>query len=111
MMNLMEIDGFRAVIKYDPEIEMFRGEFVSLNGGADFYAGDVERLKKEGAISLKLFLKACQDRGIEPKKEYSGKFNVRVPSGLHADIVSAATADGKSLNQWVVDTLDHAIYL
>jgi len=68
-------------------------------------------LKKEGAISLKVFLKACQERGIEPKKEYSGKFNVRVPSSLHADIVSAATADGKSLNQWVVDTLDHAFHL
>lgn len=107
----MEIDGFRAVIKYDPEIEMFRGEFVGLNGGADFYASDIESLKKEGAISLKVFLKACQERGIEPKKEYSGKFNVRVPSSLHADIVSAATADGKSLNQWVVDTLDHAFHL
>jgi len=111
MINLMEIDGFRAVIKYDPEIEMFRGEFVGLNGGADFYASDIESLKKEGAISLKVFLKACQERGIEPKKEYSGKFNVRVPSSLHADIVSAATADGKSLNQWVVDTLDHAFHL
>ena len=35
-MNMMEINGFNAVIKYDPEIEMFRGEFVGLNGGADF---------------------------------------------------------------------------
>ena len=111
MMNLMEIDGFRAVIKYDPEIEMFRGEFVGLNGGADFYASNIESLKKEGLISLKVFLKACQKRGIEPKKEYSGKFNVRVPSSLHADIVSAATANGKSLNQWVVDILDHAVHL
>jgi len=58
-----------------------------------------------------LVRKACQKRGIEPKKEYSGKFNVRVPSRLHADIVSAASADGKSLNQWVVDTLDHAVHL
>jgi len=109
MMNLMEIDGFRAVIKYDPEIEMFRGQFVGLNGGADFYASDIDNLKREGAISLKVFLEACRERGIEPRKEYSGKFNVRVPSRLHADIASAATADGKSLNQWVVDTLEHAV--
>ncbi len=109
MMNLMEIDGFRAVIKYDPEIEMFRGQFVGLNGGADFYASDIDNLKREGAISLKVFLEACRERGIEPRKEYSGKFNVRVPSRLHADIASAATADGKSLNQWVVDTLERAV--
>ena len=110
MMNLMEIDGFRAVIKYDPEIEMFRGEFVGLNGSADFYANNIETLKKEGAISLKVFLNACEERNIQPRKEYSGKFNVRVPSDLHADIASAATAEGKSLNQWVVETLGHAIH-
>ncbi|RLB70318.1 MAG: toxin-antitoxin system HicB family antitoxin, partial [Deltaproteobacteria bacterium] len=46
MMNLMQINGVNAVITYDPEIEMFRGEFVELNGGADFYAKDIESLKE-----------------------------------------------------------------
>ena len=41
----MEIDGYRAIIQYDPEIDMFRGEFVGLNGGADFYAKDIAGLK------------------------------------------------------------------
>ena len=109
MMNLMKISGFSAVIKYDPDIEMFRGEFVELNGSADFYANNIELLKKEGAISLKVFLNACDERNIEPRKKYSGKFNVRVPSNLHGNIVSAATAEGKSLNQWVVDTLNNAV--
>jgi len=111
MMNLIEINGYRAIIKYDPEIEMFRGEFIGLNGSADFYANNIEDLKKEGAISLKVFISACQKRNIEPRKEYSGKFNVRVPSKLHANIISAATAEGKSLNRWVVDTLDNAAQL
>ena len=33
MMNMMEINNYRAMIQYDPDIEMFRGEFVGLNGG------------------------------------------------------------------------------
>ena len=41
-MNRIVIDGHSAVIKYDPEIEMFRGEFAGLNGGEDFYAKDIE---------------------------------------------------------------------
>ncbi|WP_246009179.1 hypothetical protein [Vreelandella nanhaiensis] len=49
MNNLMVIDGYRAVIQYDPEIEMLRVEFVGLNGGADFYADSVSDLRKEGA--------------------------------------------------------------
>ena len=31
MNNLMVIDGYRAINQYDPEIEMFRGEFAGLN--------------------------------------------------------------------------------
>lgn len=111
MINIMNIDGYRAVIKYDPEIEMFRGEFSGLNGGADFYAYDIDGLKKEGTISLSIFLKACKERNIKPNKEYSGKFNVRVPKGLHAVISTKANAEGKSLNQWVVDALDEASHL
>ena len=111
MINMMIIEGCRAVIKYDPEIEMFRGEFINLNGGADFYSDNIKGLKQEGTKSLNIFLKACEDHGIQPKKDYSGKFNVRVPTKLHADIVIKASVEGKSLNQWVVDTLDSAIHL
>ena len=39
-MNTMTIDGYQATIAYDEEIDMFRGEFIGLNGGADFYATD-----------------------------------------------------------------------
>lgn len=42
MMDILEIDGYRATVQYDPDIDMFRGEFVGLNGGADFYAKDVD---------------------------------------------------------------------
>ena len=110
MMNLMEIEGYRAVIQYDPEIEMFRGEFVGLNGGADFYARDIDGLHEEGVASLRVFLEMCREEGVEPRKPYSGKFNVRVPSELHAELAAAAAAEGKSLNQWVADTLDHAVH-
>ena len=104
----MEIDGYRAIIQFDPDIDMFRGEFVGLNGGADFYAKNISGLKKEAATSLKVFIDMCKEDGVEPTKQYSGKFNVRIPPELHASIAAAATAEGKSLNQWVTDTLsDH----
>lgn len=108
MMNTMEINGYKAVITYDPEIEMFRGEFVGLNGGADFYASDIGTLKKEGALSLKVFLDMCEEDGVAPRKDYSGRFNVRIPPQLHAEIATAAAAHGKSLNQWILDVLGEA---
>jgi predicted HicB family RNase H-like nuclease len=74
MMNTMEINGYRAIIQYDPEIKMFRGEFTGINGGADFYARDIDGLRHEGETSLKVFMDMCREDGVEPKKEYSGRF-------------------------------------
>ena len=66
MKNMMEINGYRALIQFDPDIDMFRGEFVGLNGGADFYAWDIAGLKAEGEASLKVFLAMCREDGVEP---------------------------------------------
>jgi predicted HicB family RNase H-like nuclease len=109
MMNIMEINGYRAIVQYDPDIEMFRGEYIGLNGGADFYGKDIESLRQEGEISLKVFLEMCQEDGVEPRREYSGRFNLRVSPQLHAEIATRAAAAGKSLNQWVADILDETL--
>lgn len=109
MNNIMIINDCRAVIQYDPEIEMFRGEFTGLTGGADFYADSVAALRDEGAISLKVFLEECEKRGIEPSKSYSGKFQVRLPSDLHESAADAALARGQSLNQFVATAIDHEL--
>lgn len=105
----MEIDGYKAVIQYDPDIELFRGEFIGLNGGADFYAKDIDGLRREGATSLRVFLEMCREDGVEPRKEFSGKFNLRLPPDLHAELAAQAAA-GKSLNQWAVETLAQAVH-
>ncbi|MFT8953788.1 MAG: type II toxin-antitoxin system HicB family antitoxin [Gluconobacter sp.] len=108
MNNTMTIGGHRAVIQFDPDIGMFRGEFLSLNGGADFYADSVERLIHEGETSLRVFLEMCAEKGIDPVKHYSGKFQVRVPEEIHARAVTAAAAKGVSLNQFVQDAIMEA---
>lgn len=108
MNNILNIDGYKSVISYDPDTEMFRGEFVDLNGGADFYASDVTTLKKEAKTSLRIFLEECKKRGIEPKKQYSGKFVLRVSPETHHAAALAAQASGVSLNQWVADVIAEA---
>lgn len=110
MKNVMTIGGQQAVITYDPDIEMFRGEFIALNGGADFYAADVAGLHREGELSLNAFMDECAKRGIEPRKSFSGKFVLRVSPDIHAAAATAAAASGESLNQWVAGVIKEAAY-
>ncbi len=108
MNNTMTINGHRAVISFDPVLGLFRGEFTGLTGGADFYASDVAGLEREGAISLRIYLDACEKDGIEPLAKASGALNLRVSPALHRSATLAAKAAGKSLNQWASEVLEQA---
>ena len=66
MNNIMMIDNHKAKITYDSEIQMFRGEFIGLNGGADFYSDSVAGLESEGRQSLNTFFEVCKEQGIDP---------------------------------------------
>lgn len=68
MNKVMTINNHTAVIVFDPETEMFRGEFMDLNGSADFYAYSVQELHQEGKVSLDTFLNVCKEQGIKPYK-------------------------------------------
>ena len=107
-MNIMEVDGYKAKIEYDPELDQFRGEILGLNGSADFYGKSPASLRKEFRNSLKVYLEVCKEKGIPPMKQYSGKFNLRIPPRLHSEIAARATASGKSINQWVSEVLERS---
>jgi predicted HicB family RNase H-like nuclease len=106
MMNLIEIDNVKAFIQYDPDIDMFRGEFIGLNGSADFYADNIKTLKKEGEISLKVFMEMCKEDQVEPYKKFSGKFNVRIKPKLHEKIVATSKAQMISLNEFINEAIE-----
>jgi predicted HicB family RNase H-like nuclease len=94
MMNVMEINGVKAVIAFDPEINMFRGEFVGLNGGADFYSTDIAG-----------FLDMCAEEGVSPYRKTSGRLNLRLSQELYDKAATLARASGKSLNAWIADVI------
>ena len=43
---------------------MLRGEFIGLNGGADFYADNVADLHREGTASLQTSLEVCREQSL-----------------------------------------------
>ena len=104
-MNLMNLNEYHAKIEYDADLDMFRGEILGLTGGADFYGKNPKELRAEFKKSLQVFLDVCREKGIEPRRNYSGKFNLRIPVDLHEKLAIVAEAEGKSLNTLAQEAL------
>jgi predicted HicB family RNase H-like nuclease len=105
----MSVDGYQAKIEYDDELDMFRGEILGLNGGADFYGRTPEELRAEFHRSLQVFLEVCREKDIEPRRHYSGKFNIRISPELHERLAILAEAEGKSLNTLAQEALQRVV--
>ena len=108
-MNVMTLDGYSAKIEYDAELDLFRGEILGLNGGADFYGKNPKELRSEFKKSLQVFLDVCKEKAIEPRRNYSGKFNLRIPPELHERLAIAAQAEGKSINSFAQEALQKRV--
>ena len=104
-MNVMTVDGYNAKIDYDPDTDLFRGEILGLTGGADFYGKNPKELRTEFKKSLQVFLAVCKEKGIEPRRSFSGKFNLRISPELHERLAIAAEAEGKSINTLAQEAL------
>jgi len=108
-MNMMTVDGYHAKIEYDEDLDVFRGEILGLSGGADFYGKNPKELRAEFKKSLHVFLEVCKEKGIEPRRHFSGKFNLRIPPELHERLAIVAQAQGKSINSLAQEALQERV--
>ena len=108
-MNMMSLEGYEAKIEYDAASDLFRGEVLGLSGGADFYGKNPKELRSEFKKSLHIFLEVCREKGIEPRRNYSGKFNLRISPDLHERLAIIAQAEGKSINTVAQEALQQRV--
>lgn len=108
---MMKYRGYLASVEFDDSVDVLHGRVV--NSGpypiATFEATNTRELRREFERSVDEYLKWCEEDGVEPRKPFSGKLNVRLGSELHAAVVTAATAEQKSINSWIVSALREAV--
>jgi len=105
----MSIDGYHARIEYDEDLDLFRGEILGLSGGADFYGKNPKELRTEFKRSLNVFLEVCREKGIKPRRNFSGRFNLRISPELHERLAIAAEAEGKSINAMAQEAMHERV--
>ncbi len=107
----MEYKGYVAAVEFDDSIEVLHGRVV--NSGpypiVTFEATDAADIRGAFERSVDEYLAWCAEDGVEPRRPFSGKLNLRLGSRLHALVAAAAADSHVSINTWIVDAIRGAI--
>ena len=107
--KMLKYKGYTGYVEFDDEAELLHGEVLDTRDVITFQGKTVEEVTKAFRESIDDYLEFCTKRNEKPEKPFSGKFVVRLPSELHHRAYIKAMEQGKSLNQFVVDSLEKAI--
>ena len=105
----MEYKDYKAIIEFDEDAELFHGEVITTKDVITFQGASVEDLKQAFADSVDDYLSWCEERGEEPDKAFSGKFNLRISPETHRELTYLAREQNKSLNNFIAEKLEDAI--
>ena len=109
MLNIMKYRGYTARIDFVSTENIFMGRLLGMDEALIFHGASVEELRGDFEFAVDHYLAECARMGKEPAKPASGKLLLRLPEEIHAAAIIIAAAEGKSLNQWVADTLAVAV--
>ena len=107
-LNSIRYRNYTARIDYDAHDRIFVGRVLGMSAQLIFHGASVEELHADFEFAVDHYLSECEKEGRSPEKPASGKLLLRLPSEVHAAASVAASSAGKSLNQWVVDTVSKA---
>ena len=108
---MMEYKGYTASVEFDESVGRLHGRVI--NSGpypiATFEATDVAGIQREFHRSIDEYLDSCKEDGVEPRKPFSGRLNVRLGADLHQRVKRAAAESGVSLNNWIMQALEKSV--
>ncbi len=74
---------------------------VGIRGIVSYEGENVLEIRQAFENAVDDYVEHCRPIGEEPNKAYSGKKQLRMPPNSHADLAMQATAQNKSLNQFI----------
>ena len=105
----MKYEGYSAKVEYDDEARLFHGEVIGIKDVVTFQGSSVDELERAFHESVDDYLHFCRERGEEPDKPYSGRFNVRLTPALHEALWIAAKAKGQTLNTFITRAIESQV--
>jgi predicted HicB family RNase H-like nuclease len=100
--------GYAAEIWFEEDDASFHGLVSGLRDTVHFAGRTPEELTEAFHESVEDYLAFCDEQGKQPERPFSGKLALRTTPEIHQMVGRAAASEGKSINQWISDTLAEA---
>jgi predicted HicB family RNase H-like nuclease len=109
MSNVLTYGDYYTTVDFDAEQGYLYGKVESIADLVTFEADSPAQVEAAFKEAVEEYLAFCAEVGKAPERSYKGKFNVRIDPELHRAVDRRAAEQGKSLNQFVADTLHAAV--
>lgn len=101
-MGQLKYKGYAGSVEFSEEDNCLYGKVLGMNNDLISYEGQtVKELKKDFEGAIEDYLKSCNDRGVKPRKSFSGRLNLRMPSELHGRVATFAAKTGTTINEFI----------
>ncbi|MCM1337670.1 MAG: type II toxin-antitoxin system HicB family antitoxin [Candidatus Amulumruptor caecigallinarius] len=101
-MGTLKYKGYVGSVEFSEEDGCLYGKVLGMGGNCITYEGQsVEELRSDFKGAVDFYLDCCRERGVEPKKSYSGRLVLRMSSDFHGQVADAARSAGTTINEFI----------
>ena len=110
-METLKYKGFIGSIEVELDDNTLYGKVLGLEKGIliTYEGTTLAELKEDFINAVEDYIAHCKENNLPLRKSYSGSFNIRIPSDLHAKAAEMAQIEGISLNAFVKEALSRAV--
>jgi predicted HicB family RNase H-like nuclease len=101
MKNLMEYNGYKGIVEFSAEDQVFFGKIFGITDLITFEGDSVKALEKAFHEAVDDYIQTCKEEGKEPERVYKGSFNIRINPDIHRMAAFKAQSLHMSLNEFV----------
>ncbi len=109
-MGYLKYKGYTGSVEYSEEDNCLFGKVQGMMRDSITYEGTtVEELTADFEGAVDDYLQLCEEKGVEPRKPYTGVLNVRLTPEIHGSAAMAAQKAGISINAFIKNAVVQAL--
>ena len=110
-MGYLRYKGYSGSVEYSEADDCLFGKVQGMDKDCISYEGEtLSGLRHDFEEAVDAYLESCKERGVIPRRPFSGRLVLRMSSELHGRVAFAAAGLGTTINEFInrslVDELD-----